>query len=422
MKTILLLTIGLLLGSQVNAQSNTWYQIPTGTTKKLNTINFPSSTVGYIGGNDSLLLKTTDGGETWNEVNYTGVTFIGDEDSILNLKFVSETIGYMATGPYGGIYKTINGGTTWTQITPAGVLCFNEGLFFFDENNGFLGGSGCFIGETIEKMSAGVLATTTINTPTNTAQNRVVDIDFLNSTFGLAASYSGYILRTTNGGTTWDTIPTPVMPNASLTSVAIVDDTLAYAGYNQIGGGLGILRTIDAGLTWTQDMNSATFYYPYFFCMHESGDGKVFSGAQPSWATNGLIFENYGGGLWAYYEVDQPIHDMTSYADSVVFGVGDSGYVVVNQPPANLSFTENQNANDALAVFPNPFNDIITVNLPQEISSENFSLTIYSVTGELVYTAQNKNMMLDLGNLTSGVYFVRLTSSDHLWTSKIIKQ
>jgi len=428
MKTILLLTFALLHGSQVNSQTNTWYQIPTGTTKKLNTINFPSSSVGYIGGNDSLLLKTIDGGETWTEVNYTGVTFLTDDDSILNLKFVTETIGYMTVGPYGGTYKTIDGGSTWTQLAPAGVLCFNQGLFFFDENNGFLGGSGCFIGETIEKMTSGVLATTTINTPTNDAQNLVVDIDFLNSNFGLAASYSGYILRTTNGGLTWDTIPTPVSAGTPLTSVAILNDTLAYAGYADIsGGGFGVLRTSDGGLTWIQDISSATFYYPAFYCVHESGDGKLFSGGQPSLATTGLIFENYGVDLWAYYDVDQPIHDMSSYSDSIIFGVGDSGYVVVNYPLGTLSVDENNpdsylDENSELMVYPNPFSDVIAVNIPIEISLDIYSVDIYNMTGDLIYSAQNKNTLLNLENLPTGVYFIKLTSTDKLFTGKILKQ
>ncbi len=42
-----------------------WYSVSTPTTKKLNVIDFPTPNVGYIGGNDSLLLKTTNGGRTW---------------------------------------------------------------------------------------------------------------------------------------------------------------------------------------------------------------------------------------------------------------------------------------------------------------------------------------------------------------------
>ena len=290
MKTLFILIALIAISISASSQT-TWYQIPTGTDKKLNTIDFPTTAVGYIGGNDSLLLKTIDGGKTWNSLNYTGITFYPGEEHIINLKFVSAQIGYLAAGPYGGIYKTVDAGLTWTAMTPAGVLCFSGGLYFFDENNGFFGGSGCFQGETIEKLVGGTMTTTTINTPTWLAENQVVDFDFLNTSFGLAASYSGYILRTTDGGSTWDTIPTGQPNLVPLTSIAIYNDTIAYAGYDDLGAGFGILRTIDAGLTWQQDLSSATFYYPAYLSVHKSGNQNIYSGAKPDFSAGGLIFE-----------------------------------------------------------------------------------------------------------------------------------
>jgi photosystem II stability/assembly factor-like uncharacterized protein len=420
MKTILFLSAFLLL--YVAASAQPWYQIPTGTTKQLNSISFPSSSVGYIGGNDSLLLKSIDGGQSWSELNYTGVTFNPGADSILEVKFVSELIGYMTVGNYGGVYKTINGGLAWVEIIPAGILCFVEGLFFFDENNGFVGGAGCFQGETIDKMTGGVMSTTTINTPSLDASDLVVDIDFLNTGFGLAASHSGYILRTTNGGTTWDTIPTGLNSGVPLTSVAIVDDTLAYAGYNDLGSGFGILRTIDAGLTWTQDINSATFYYPAFHSVHVAGNGNVYSGAQTSWGTSGLIFESTGAVLWNYYDVDQPIYGMASYNGSTVFGVGDSGYVVVNQIPSSLSVFEDQKEQEALMVYPNPVKNNLTIQIPERIVGHVYSIGIFNLAGQEIYSVQTNSSTIEVGDLTSGIYFVRLTSENNSWTAKIVKQ
>ena len=65
-----------LLLATLFASAQNWHQIPSGTTSKLNTIDFPSASIGYIGGNDSTLLKTTDGGETWNPVNFSGGDFL----------------------------------------------------------------------------------------------------------------------------------------------------------------------------------------------------------------------------------------------------------------------------------------------------------------------------------------------------------
>lgn len=418
MKTIQLIAL-LLFASGLSFAQTTWYEIPTGTNKKLNAIDFPTPSVGYIGGNDSLLLKSIDGGETWTEINYTGVTFNIGADSILDIQFVTESIGYMTAGNFGGIYKTIDGGLSWTGVTPFGNLCFVDGLFFFDENNGFVGGSGCFIGETIEKMNGGVMGSTTINTPTWDATNLVVDIDFLNSNFGLAASYSGYILRTLDGGSTWDTIPSGLGTGIPLTSVSIVDDTLAYAGYNDLGGGFGVLRSVDAGLTWSMDISSATFYYPAFFSVHTAGNGFVYSGAQPSWGTTGLIFENTGPDLWAYYDVDQPIYDMTSYSDSVIFGVGDSGYVVVNIPPGNLGLGESGADEMDIAVFPNPANEQISIGLKSDVAE--FSFSIVNMSGEIVLQGQTENRNVNVANLPAGIFVIQITDGALVGNSRFVK-
>jgi photosystem II stability/assembly factor-like uncharacterized protein len=422
MKTLLLNLALILLATAAGAQT-TWYEIPTGTTKKLNTIHFPSSSVGYIGGNDSILLKSTDNGETWNEVPYTGVTFVPGGANIVNLKFVSETTGYMTVGPYTGVYKTTDGGLTWTPLTPAGNLCYNEGLFFFDEQNGFLGGAGCFQGETIEKMTDGTLATTTINTPSWDAADLVVDIDFLDADFGLAASYGGRILRTTDGGLNWDTIPSSLGPDYPLTGIAVIDDTLAYASYSNLGSGFGLLRTIDGGLTWAEDFNSATFAYPAFLCVHEATNGNVYSGAQPSWGTGGMIFENTGPDAWAFYDTDHPINDMGSHSSNTVFGVGDSGLVVVNQLPSTLSVAAENNLDQNLLVYPNPVNDLLTIQVPQGLNGEHATLYVYAASGELIYEAvYTPTNAADLSSFSPGLYLVELRSENARLHTYVIKE
>lgn len=397
----------------------TWYEIDISTDKKLNTVNFPSNLVGYIGGNDSLLLKSIDGGETWNEINYSGVTYYPGGEHILNLRFVDENIGYMTTGPYGGAYKTVNGGTTWTQLSTIS-LCFNEGLFFFDEQNGFIGGSACFEGEKIDKMTSGVIAPTTINSSTNNADNRIVEMDFLNSGFGLAASYSGYILRTIDGGANWDTIPSGLDSGVPLTSVAVINDTLAYAGYDTPdGSGFGILATADGGLSWAMDLGWATFYYPDYLCVHEAGSGIIYSGGVPSGGGSGLIFELTDLTALSYYEVDQPIYDISSSGDSVVFAVGDSGYVVVNQPPSLLGLETMTAEGLIFSVYPNPVQDVLSVS--PEFGQTDFVFTITDISGAIVLQGETSNKQIWVESLPAGFFVVQIESDNFTASSRFIK-
>jgi photosystem II stability/assembly factor-like uncharacterized protein len=413
------LFVSVLLNMVVVFAQTTWYEINTNTTKKLNTVNFPTSQIGYIGGNDSLLMKSIDGGETWDELLYTGVTYYPGNEHILNLKFVSESVGYMTTGPYGGAYKTVNGGITWTQLSTIS-LCFNEGLFFFDEQNGFIGGSACFEGEKIDKMTSGVIASTIMSSSTNNADNRVVDIDFLDSDFGLAASYSGYFLRTIDGGNNWDTIPSSLAAGIPLTSVAVINDTLAYAGYDTPdGSGFGILVTVDGGLTWSMDLNWATFYYPDYLCVHETGDGSIYSGAYSVGSMTGLIFETTDFVGVNYYTVDQPIHDMTSYGDTIVFGIGDSGYVVVNQPPSLLSLDENLGNPMEFSVYPNPAQE--TISLITKSEQSEFAFTVFNSAGLVVLQGYTVDRNVRIENLPAGVFFIEISADNFSGNSRFVK-
>jgi hypothetical protein len=158
------------------AQMLTWQQVVVPTTKDLNCIEFPTLQVGYIGGADSLLLKTIDGGTTWNAVPFNGISFFPGGDDFLKLDFVSANIGYATVGPYSGTYRTVDGGLNWTVIST--TLCFNQGLFFTADGEGFVGGSGCFQGEQMIRFSSGTATTATVNSPSWSASDMVVDIDF----------------------------------------------------------------------------------------------------------------------------------------------------------------------------------------------------------------------------------------------------
>lgn len=421
MKTKLFIC-GILLLSTISAKAQQWYEIPTGTDKKLNTISFPSATVGYIGGNDSLLLKTTDGGINWSEVNYSGVTFVSGGDHILNLQFVSESTGFMTVGPYSGNYKTTNGGLTWTAMTPQEIiLCYNQGMYFFDENNGFVGGSGCFQGETIGRLSNGTWTESTLNSATSLADNYITDIDFLNSSFGLAVSKSGYVYRTTDGGMNWDSIPSMQGTMNPLTSVLIVNDTLAYAGYAAIDIGFGLYISTDGGLSWEQDMNSATFYYPDFYTLHQSGNGKIYTGGESSNFYEGVIFESPGDLMtWNYASVDYPIHDISSYDDSTVFAVGDSGYVVVNREFSTLGLQENRSSPETFSVYPNPTNGLLNLDLIM-VPAKDARLRVYDLSGKLLYSGKYE-ATLDVSELGRGLYLVEFESGKSVHRVRFIRQ
>ncbi len=408
----------ILLSSYSFAQAESWTKVNSGTSKKLNTIYFSSPTIGYIGGNDSLLLKTMDGGLTWNKVNFSGVTFYPTAEHILNLQFLNDSIGFMTIGPYIGSYKTTDGGLTWTLLPTAGNQCYNQGLYFFDENNGFIGGSGCFQGEIISQLSAGTWNTNVLNSIAFNPANIITAITFLNSNFGLASSRSGYIYRTTDGGSNWDSVRASVDLNP-ITSIAIINDTLAYAGYEAINIGFGLYVSTDGGLSWNQDLNSATFYYPDFLTLHQSGEGKLYTGGV-SQNAEGLIFSASDPFInWSFNVVDEKINDISSYQDSIVFAVGDSGYIAVNKALNGLGVGALQNQSPIWHIYPNPAKNMLHINVSEEIDFQKASLKIYSTPGALIYQS-DFTPQLSISNWSKGIYVVEISTETASYRKKLV--
>ncbi len=398
--------------------SETWNKIPSGTTKKLNTICFPSSQIGYIGGNDSVLLKSTDAGLSWSQLTFTGVNFLPGGEHILKLQFLNDSIGYMSVGPYSGSYKTVDGGQTWSALPLAGNHCYNQGLYFFDQSNGFVGGSGCFQSELISTLSTGVWSTQVLPSANSNPLNIIRDIQFLNTNFGLAASHSGYIFRTVNGGASWDSVAASVDLNP-ITSVLIVNDSLAYAGYESTNIGFGLYVSTNAGLSWSQDLNSATFYYPDFLALHQSKNGTIYTGGI-SQNQEGLIFSSTGNfSIWNYDVVEQQINALGSYSDSIVFAVGDSGYLVVNKNLSGLGIRNWKKNSDLFELYPNPARNSVNLLLLQAKPSKNSHITIFSSLGSILVHSEFVSQ-IDITNFAKGIYVVEFFDGEISHRKKLI--
>jgi M6 family metalloprotease-like protein len=75
-------------------------------------------------------------------------------------------------------------------------------------------------------------------------------------------------------------------------------------------------------------------------------------------------------------------------------------------------------------LYPNPVSEKLHINITDAAMFSNIS--IYSITGQLVYHSffanENKEIEIDVANLTSGVYFVKLYSQKNISSKRFIKQ
>ena len=156
-------------------------------------IQMISETVGFIAGSENTLLKTTDGGETW--IGSSERARVGEtRNNLENILFVSPTIGWVI-GSYGTILHTTDGGETWNKHNP-GVDNNLFGIHFFDEKTGWICGQEGLILHTNDGGK-------TWNQQKTDSIDNLHDIIFVDETVGWAAGEYGAILHTTDGGKTW---------------------------------------------------------------------------------------------------------------------------------------------------------------------------------------------------------------------------
>jgi len=191
----------------------------------------------------------------WNEVTKPAAS--GAQSIIM---FDSQK-GLVATGD--GIFRTGDGGNSWTIGSQFRKDVSNEeylrNIWFNTMSNHHLvtlGPTTAVSGgwnvlnnnEIIIKTTDGGVTWKVVHfglSPTDTEfGNGVFDIQFTSATIGYASSFNGRFLKTTDGGETWNAVPT--LRTEDLHALYFINSTTGF-----VAGGKVILKTTDAGTSWT---------------------------------------------------------------------------------------------------------------------------------------------------------------------------
>ena len=128
-------------------QGESWHQAEVPTRSGLNAVHFHDRNLGWAVGHDGVIVRTQDGGTTWERVYWVPE----DENPLMDVWFKNTDEGF-AIGAYGSFFETFDGGTTWTsryiseddfhlnQIVPAGgerlYIAAEAGLFYRSDDGG----------------------------------------------------------------------------------------------------------------------------------------------------------------------------------------------------------------------------------------------------------------------------------------------
>ncbi len=235
-----------------------WQQSNSPTQSLLTTIFFIDDKEGWVGGHDTLILHTVDGGENW-EIQYEDPITGGDiPKPILDIVFKDKNNGY-AIGAYGLMLTTSDGGDNWEEVeTSDGLYDLLESKEMEPEPN-----FNSMIFYKGKLLIVGELGTILVFDDTAEGVDRwqVVDSPYTGSFFGVKELNTGELFiyglrgnlyRSSDGGQSWDKIETGTIANI-FDCIETTDGTLIFAGAS------GTILRMDKGAMVAEKMP-----YPHF--------------------------------------------------------------------------------------------------------------------------------------------------------------
>ncbi len=234
-------------------------------------IDFIDENTGWLVGNNGMIVKTTDGGESWlSQISGTGLHLFG-------VDFINSQIGW-AVGNSGLILKTTNGGDRWISQTSGQSVALYDINFVNDQLGLIVGASG-----RILRTTNGGTNWSSISSGTTQTLRELQFVDNLNA---LTVGAGGTILRTTNGGISWSSQLPPAGITSYLRAVCFIDNQNGWI----VGDGLVILKTTNGGVNWVQQ------YAPSG--VENTLRGVSFINLQTGWVVDyaGVIIKTTNGG------------------------------------------------------------------------------------------------------------------------------
>lgn len=243
-----------------------WTVQTSGVSQRLRGVSAVSEQVAWASGAGSTILRTADGGLSWQQ-------FIVSPDALdfRDIDAIDARTAYVMSignGPASRIYKTTDAGTTWkVQFRNKDEKVFLDAMSFWDANHGIA------FGDSVDKQFYILITTdgrTWSRVPTTSlppAQENEgafaasgTNIALFGKSYawiGTGAAAKSRVLRTTDGGRTWQVADTPLAsgPSSGIFSIAFRDakhGVIAGGDYRKEQEAVDNLAvTTDGGVTWT---------------------------------------------------------------------------------------------------------------------------------------------------------------------------
>ena len=299
------------------------------------------------------LWETTDGGNTWStktdNLTDMSISDIAIDPTNTNVMYISTGDGDGIYGGYTtlstvGVLKSTDGGTTWN---PTGLVYTqaNTGPAYSTVNQLLLDSNNT--NYIIAATSFGLFKTTNAGitwAQVDTGDFRSIEFEPFHSGVVYASTFNGEFYRSTDTGSTWTFITAglPAQTNGNRIKIAVTpaDSNYVYL----VVGQTGTYRSTDRGQTFTQmsasDQISYQYWYTMSLCVSPTNADSLLEGGLDNYvsADGGASWNQvtswYGNG---YPYVHADVHCITPLpgSGSAYFEASDGGVFEMNQPSAD---------------------------------------------------------------------------------------
>ena len=376
--------------SFIYSQTYEWNPLPNAPVSGRNDdISFITPTLGWVGTAAGQIYKTTDGGDTWIEQFQTMAY-------IRSLKFADSLNGWAGTLDINNLlFHTTNGGNTWnpvtniptSPVTPFRICGLNV------VNKDVVYGSGAYDGPAV------IIKTTNGGTNWQSIDmsgyaTNLIDCHFFNkdSGFVVGGSPDGVfnsnditvkvvILFTSDGGNSWQTKFTGKTQGEWGWKISFPSRQFGYVSVENFNSA-SVIKTIDGGNSWSQRIIKGISDLEGIGFINENM-GWIAARTSEKLTTN-------GGNTWQDVNIGNQINRFQFFGDTLGYASGNTVYKYTRQSATDVKPQKTQPKSFFLSQnYPNPFNPSTTIQytLPE---SGNVLVRIYDGLGKELRTILNE--------------------------------
>ena len=244
------------LGFAFGGKTLSWELSPTGSQARLRGLSVVSASVVWTSGSLGTVLRTTNGGTTWQSVGPPGTEALQFRD-IEAFDAQTALILSIGNGTDSRVYRTTNGGATWTEtFRNADPAAFYDCMTFWDDDRGLalsdpVGGKFRILatedgGASWHVVAADMPAALPGEFAFAASGQCIVSAGKKHAWFATGGDVEARVFRTEDGGQSWKVASTPVRsgPSAGIFALAVRDKTHSFA----IGGDFAVPDPAPNGL------------------------------------------------------------------------------------------------------------------------------------------------------------------------------